>query len=162
MIPPSTTLMEKKKNRLDDGRYLQVATLIYRIDHGDLQILLVTSRRTRRWVLPKGWPMPGKTLPEAAEQEAWEEAGIKGHIHPDPVGCYLYQKNDMGKNKDKTGLFRVGIYALAFSHQEKDWPERTERSFEWMSPEAAAVRVREPDLQKLLATFPAYIAHKNL
>ncbi|AQS41315.1 MAG: NUDIX hydrolase [Candidatus Tokpelaia hoelldobleri] len=161
MIPPSTTLMEKKKNRLDDGRYLQVAALAYRVEHDDLQVLLVTSRRTRRWVLPKGWPIPGKTLPEAAKQEAWEEAGIKGHIQPEPVGCYFYQKNDMGKNKDKTGLFRVAVYALAFSHQEKNWPECKERSLEWVSPEIAAARVREPDLQKLLAAFPAYIAHKN-
>jgi len=162
VIPASTTLMEKKKNRLDDGRYLQVAALTYRIEHGHLQVLLVTSRRTRRWVLPKGWPMPGKTLPEAAMQEAYEEAGIKGHIHPDPVGCYFYQKNDMGKNKDKTGLFRVAVYALALSSQRADWPEREERSLEWLSPGAAAARVREPDLQKLLVEFPSCIAHKNL
>jgi len=117
----------------------------------ELQIMLITSRTTRRWIIPKGWPMPGKTLAEAALQEAYEEAGVRGIIEPRPIGHYVYEKSDMPEGKN--GPFGVDVFAVAFSHQEKEWPECKKRTFAWMTPAEAAARVNEPELKQIFLEF---------
>ena len=68
----------------------QVAALpVRRKGDGDIEVLLITSRKTNRWIIPKGWPMKGKKRHEAAAQEALEEAGISGHVHKKPLGSYV-------------------------------------------------------------------------
>ncbi|MBO9708531.1 MAG: NUDIX hydrolase [Caulobacter sp.] len=115
-----------------------------------LEILLVSSRETRRWVIPKGWPMKGKANHEAAAQEAYEEAGLQGRIVETPFGEYPYLKRlKSGAGRDVT----VDVYPLEVTSQLDVWPEKGQRSLQWMSPIEAALAVQEPELRDLIARF---------
>ena len=70
----------------------QFAALCYRVKDGKTRVLLVTSRGTGRWIIPKGWPMDGKTPAETAAQEAWEEAGVTGKVQDMCLGLFSYRK----------------------------------------------------------------------
>lgn len=130
----------------------QYAALCYRRTkkQGRLEILLLTSRDTGRWVIPKGWPMGSKPPHEVAATEALEEAGIKGIIEHDPLGCFGY-----GKAMPE-GLVlpcEVQVHALEVTGSVKDYKEKGERKLEWVSPEEAEARVAEPGLKKLIRAF---------
>ena len=128
----------------------QFGALCYRRKGRDTQVLLITSRETRRWVVPKGWPMPGLTPVEAAEREAWEEAGVRGRISTRCLGIYSYTKVlDTGHGLPCV----VALFPLKVLVLEKTFPERRERQRKWFSPEAAAARVEEPELAGLLRAF---------
>jgi 8-oxo-dGTP pyrophosphatase MutT (NUDIX family) len=117
---------------------------------GDLRILMVTSRDTGRWVLPKGWTMDGKKPWRAAEIEALEEAGVKGYIAQEPIGTYHYDKR-----LDDGNLVpcRVRVYPMIVEKVKRDWKERHERKRHWFSASGAAAAVNEPDLTELLETL---------
>ena len=117
---------------------------------GDLEVLLITSRDTGRWVIPKGWHMPGKQPHAIAEREAFEEAGIKGKATPEPIGFYTYMKKMRGGHKVAT---RVQVHALDGKGAAKEFPEKGVRRLEWVSCDEAAARVEEPELKSLLADF---------
>lgn len=117
---------------------------------GELEVLLITSRDTGRWVIPKGWHMPGKQPHAIAEREAYEEAGIKGKAGPEPFGFYTYMKRMRGGNKVAT---RVQVHALEVKSLLKDFPEKGTRRLEWVSCEEAANRVDEPELKTLFLAF---------
>lgn len=127
---------------------LQVAALCHRTGPEGREILLVTSRDTGRWLLPKGWPMKGKSCGEAALQEAWEEAGVKaGHVAADAIGSYSYDKRlDNGAVEPLDTL----VYLVEVRELADDFPERHQRKRQWFSPLKAASLVREPGLQRLL------------
>jgi len=132
------------------GKRRQVAALPWRGEGEALRILLVSSRETRRWVIPKGWPMKGKTDDAAAAQEAYEEAGLDGVISPQSVGEYEYLK------KLKSGaarLVKVDVYPLHVTGCREAWPEKGQRTLEWMTPVEAALAVQEPELRDLIARF---------
>ena len=93
----------------------QVAALPFRIKDGKIEVLLVTSRETKRWLIPKGWPMKGKKPHKAAAQEAEEEAGVKGEIKNKPLGSYDYWK----RRAAHFDLCRVNVYPLEVSKQLK-------------------------------------------
>jgi 8-oxo-dGTP pyrophosphatase MutT (NUDIX family) len=126
---------------------IQVAALCLREGTTGREVLMVTSRGTRRWVLPKGWPMKGRTLAGAALREAWEEAGVVGTVDDAPVGWYGYDKirKDALPVPCRVEVFRVTVADLA-----RDWPEGRQRRREWMSLDRAATEVAEPQLQALL------------
>lgn len=111
------------------------------------RVLLITSRGTGRWVIPKGWTMSGLTDAEAALREAWEEAGVEGGIGPDPVGEYRYDK---GLRDGRTRQVVVRVFPASVSHLAEDWPEAGQRRRGWFTPAEAAALVAEPDLQALL------------
>ena len=145
-----------KRIEMPDGRIRQVAALVYRVKKHQPEILLITSRGTGRWVLPKGWPQVGKTFAQSAQMEAYEEAGVRGDIASFPIGTYTYEKLDMSDGE--VGDFVVDVFPLHFSHQEKKWPERGERQLDWVSIEKSARRVEEPGLKTLIASFdPEYV-----
>jgi 8-oxo-dGTP pyrophosphatase MutT (NUDIX family) len=129
----------------------QYAALCYRSDPAfGLQVLLLTSRETRRWVIPKGWPMKNKKGHAVAEQEAYEEAGVRGKAGKDPIGFYGYMK------KRKSGLkvpVKVRVYPLRVDEMLVDFPERESRTLEWVSCSEAATRVHEPELRNLFLDF---------
>ncbi len=128
---------------------VQYAALPYR-HAGELQVLLVTSRETGRWVLPKGWPMIGKTPHGTARREARAEAGIVGRVERSPIGSFHYEKR-LADGERLT--CEVHVFPLAVERQRKRWPEQSQRTLAWVTPEDAARMVNEPGLAALLATF---------
>jgi 8-oxo-dGTP pyrophosphatase MutT (NUDIX family) len=131
---------------------VQVAALPWRIGAGGVEIMLITSRDTGRWVVPKGWPEGGETLWDAAAREAGEEAGIGGSVAPREIGRFYYAKqlSSGGERRCVVHVFPREIDAV----REK-WRERKQRRREWVSPAQAASRVREPDLAELIEAFAA-------
>lgn len=125
----------------------QVAAIpIRRRRDGRLQVLLVTSRDTGRWVVPKGWPWPGHTDAEAAGREAWEEAGIVGNLSSDRIGTFRYRKRIKGGEKK----VEVSVYLLDVKAASKQWPEKPQRRRRWFGPNSAAELVHEPELKSLI------------
>lgn len=125
----------------------QIAALCWRFHKGRVQVLLVTSRETRRWVLPKGWPMTGLTPAAAAAREAWEEAGVEGKVSTAAIGSYAYDK--VLRNKDMLAC-SVSVFPLRVEGLKSDFPERKERRRKWFSAEDAAHQVAEAGLTDLL------------
>ncbi|MCC0064484.1 MAG: NUDIX hydrolase [Defluviimonas sp.] len=129
----------------------QHAALCYRTSARDgLWVLLITSRETRRWVVPKGWPMAGKTGAETAEREAWEEAGVKGRIKDEPLGFFSYDKV-LADGSAQPCV--VSLYPLEVARLSDEFPERDDRRRRWFRPRKAATRVAEPELRALLEGF---------
>jgi 8-oxo-dGTP pyrophosphatase MutT (NUDIX family) len=118
---------------------------------GRIEVLLLTSRGTGRWVVPKGWPMRKRTPAGTAEREAYEEAGVKGWLWSGkPIGSYRYFKQD----EDFSGEILVRLFVLAVEEQKKNWPEKGERQVRWYALRQAASLVKERDLAKLLRDMP--------
>lgn len=135
------------------GTIRQVGALPYRRrDDGAIEVLLITSRDTRRWVIPKGNPITGLEPHQAAMQEAYEEAGILGTAAATSVGEYAYVKHYRVR-PDRT--LTVRVFPLAFERQLDEWPERHQREARWFAPEAAAAAVDEPALKALILRFGA-------
>ncbi len=129
------------------GRLLQYAALPYRVtDDFDLEIMLITSRNSRRWITPKGWPKPGRSPRRTAEEEAFEEAGIVGKIGKKDVGFYTYSKMLKG---GATANCVVRVFPLRVSQQRPRWPEKGQRRTSWYGPGDAANLVREPSLRRV-------------
>ncbi|CAN7344854.1 NUDIX hydrolase [Phyllobacterium sp. LjRoot231] len=121
----------------------QVAALPYRIgDDGQVEILLITTRRTKRYIIPKGWRMKGRSDAEAAAEEAKEEAGVLGTVSKHPIGQYVYWK-ELSRMSIQ---IRVSVYALAVSEQLWQWPEQDERTRIWVHPDRAAVMISDRSL----------------
>lgn len=130
---------------------VQVAALCLRGSGKDLRVLLITSRGSGRWIVPKGWPIDGKSGVDSALQEAWEEAGVRGvATNPEPVGSYAYDKvlRNGTPQPVRTNLYRVDVRELA-----DDFPEAGQRRRRWMRPLDAANLVAEPKLQEILRTL---------
>jgi 8-oxo-dGTP pyrophosphatase MutT (NUDIX family) len=126
----------------------QVGTLPLRVTpNGLLEVLLVTSRETGRWVIPKGWPCKHMTDQDSAAREAKEEAGVHGRMVSDSIGAFHYMK------REPAGLRRicVDVFAMLVDREMKRWPEQNERRREWFPLQLAALKVREPKLRKLLS-----------
>lgn len=131
---------------------MQYAALCYRFTAKTkgLEILVITSRDTGRWVIPKGWPMQGKQAHEVAEREAYEEAGVKGKVQRAAVGAYVYQKRmDHGLEIS----CKVQVHALEVEEFCKKFPEKGTRRLEWVDYREAAKRVAEPSLKELILDF---------
>ncbi|GAA3864522.1 NUDIX hydrolase [Celeribacter arenosi] len=129
----------------------QVAALCYRKGKNGKEILLVTSRDTGRWIIPKGWQIDGLADHESAAQEAWEEAGVRPEkVRGKPVGTYSYDK----RHDDGTATpVEATVYPVKVKKLEKDYPEVDERTREWVAPKTAAKRVDEPELKAILKDF---------
>jgi 8-oxo-dGTP pyrophosphatase MutT (NUDIX family) len=136
------------------GAGRQCAALPYRVGDG-LEILLITSRGAGRWVLPKGWPMKGKTAHGAAAREALEEAGVKGEVGRIAIGCYTYGKR---LSNGARLACTVEVYPLAVERQLKRWPEQGQRTLGWFSATEAAERVEEAELTALIRSFAEAMA----
>ena len=132
----------------DDGR--QYATLPWRRGaDGSIKVLLITSRETRRWVIPKGWPMPNLTPAQAAAQEAYEEAGVFGQ-NDAPIGTYTYDKR---LRDGALQAVEVVVFPLEVFVEQLAFPEQGQREKLWTTPEDAADKVDEPELKALIGAF---------
>lgn len=117
---------------------------------GSIEIMLITSRNTRRWIIPKGWPMGNRPPHKVAAQEAEEEAGIEGRATKKALGFYHYDK--MLSN----GTFvrcRVDVFALEVKKQRSTWPERKHRERRWLTREDAADLAGDVELTPLIRAF---------
>ena len=117
-----------------------------------MSVLLVTSRETKRWVIPKGNLSPGVAPHLAAADEAREEAGVVGAICPVPLGSFRYRKR---KGSGASLMADVEVFPLAVNQELEDWPEKAERQRKWFSLARAASAVDEPDLADLIRSFGA-------
>ena len=129
--------------RTETSETRQVAALPWRHGETGVEVMMITSRETRRWVIPKGGRMVGKTDPQAAAQEAYEEAGVQGEMRDAVIGHFRYDK------RLKTGALQacvVAVYPLEVLIQLGAWPEDQQRHRRWMVQAEAADAVHEPDL----------------
>jgi 8-oxo-dGTP pyrophosphatase MutT (NUDIX family) len=132
------------------GARVQYAALCWRRSAAALDVLLITSRTTGRWIIPKGWPMQGLAPEAAAAQEAWEEAGVRGEVTPLCIGRYGYQKLLSVQTEVPCA---VAVYGLQVQDLADDFPEVRERRRLWVAQDVAATLVDEPDLAQLIAGF---------
>lgn len=133
----------------ESQRDRQVAALCFR-KSPRLEILLVTSRETRRWVTPKGWPMAGRTDHAAAAVEAFEEAGVDGVVSEQALGTFGYDK--VLKSTEIRAI-TAALYPLEVILIRDDWPEKGQRERRWFTPAEAAETVQEPELAALILGF---------
>lgn len=132
------------------ARRRQVAALCWRREAGAIRILLITSRETKRWVVPKGNRMKGRSDWDAAAQEAREEAGVHGVISPHAIGQFSYDKR---LSNGATRPCVVEVFPLEVLIQQGGWEESDQRQRRWMTLEQGAASVIEPELSKLIARF---------
>lgn len=133
------------------GLLVQTGALPWRSgSRGRVEVLLVTGRRSGRWLIPKGWPMPGKSLAAAAAQEAFEEAGVEGRLDPRPLGAFTHYKQHM-----IMGGFNVQIlvHSLRVERELARWPEHGQRKRKWFDLEQAAGAVDSEPLAGIIAAM---------
>jgi 8-oxo-dGTP pyrophosphatase MutT (NUDIX family) len=128
----------------------QYASLPYRKKKGVVEVMLVTSRETRRWIIPKGWPIAGVKPHNLAALEAMEEAGLVGKIGEQPIGSFHYDKK---RGDGSIVNCTVDTFALEVEQQMPAWPEQDQRQTKWFQPEDAAAQVQEPELRDLIKKF---------
>ncbi len=128
----------------------QFAALCWRMRKGKIQVLLITSRRRKRWIVPKGWPMDGKTPAQCAAIEAWEEAGVEGEASDDCIGVYSYARL---REDDETLQCLAMLYPVKVKRLKDKYPERKQRRRKWVSRKKAAKMVGERELSKLIRSF---------
>ncbi len=108
----------------------------------DGRICMVTSRSGRRWVLPKGQIEAHQTPRDAALAEAWEEAGLLGRVEKEPLGRYDYEKNGT--------VHEVSVYLMTVTTERSEWPEKTQRSREWVPIAEVLERIEEEELRVIV------------
>ena len=138
-----TGTVELKKPLLNT----QYAALPWRDSGEGREVLLISSRDTGRWVIPKGWPIRGLTPAQSAAREAYEEAGVGGQMTNKPIGFFAYPKKlENGRTQNCT----VEVFALEQMIQHPSWPEQGQRKLQWFSLPEAANAVQEPKLKDII------------
>lgn len=144
-----------KGARKPDSWYRQSGVIAVRVKGGAPQVLLVTSTGGKRWIIPKGIVEDGHTPASSAAKEAWEEAGVTGQVSRRMLGRYTCHKWN--------GVCTVLVYRLDVDEIHRTWPEAHVRRRKWLAPAAAAARVGDPVLAKLIhEAFPARVAKPTL
>lgn len=151
--PDTTAQMIRKAQKA--GKDVQFAALAYRVKKNKTQVLLITSRGSRQWILPKGWPMLGYKPHKAAAREAWEEAGVIGDVRNFSLGQYRYRKERGSRSGQK---IRVVVFPLKVKKLASSYREAGQRNRIWLPPKKAAKRIRNPELAALVRDFD----HKKL
>jgi 8-oxo-dGTP pyrophosphatase MutT (NUDIX family) len=136
----------------------QYAAICYMRMHDSIKVLLITSRQSGRWVIPKGWAMDRRAPHQVAEREAWEEAGIRGKARKKPFGYYTYLK--MLDTGDRVASV-VQVHLVEVSATDVEFREKGQRSFVWLPPHEAATLVREPELKGLLGQVEAVLTKRK-
>ncbi len=133
--------------------YNQSGAIPFRLHLEELEILLITSRRKKRWVIPKGIIEEDLSPEESAAKEAYEEAGVSGAVHPQMLGQYQYKKWG--------GTCTVKVYLLEVEEILEDWPESFFRDRQWVTIKEAQKRIEEEDLRKIIARLPETVTLYN-
>jgi 8-oxo-dGTP pyrophosphatase MutT (NUDIX family) len=129
---------------------IQYAALPWRKVGDALEILLVTTLNTKRWIVPKGWPVAGRQPCESAAHEALEEAGVLGEMGVKALGSFRYDKR---RKSGEIVPCKVDVFAMEVVHQRRSWAEKGKRETCWCSIEEALARVSEPGLRRVIARF---------
>ena len=138
--------------------HIQYAALPYRrLANAVIEVMLITSRDTGRWVIPKGWQGAGLAAQDSAEREAREEGGLVGRMGEHPIGQYRYRK----RLPDGSSVpCSVEVFVLEVERQLKSWPERKERDTRWFALWAAAAAVEEPALAAMIRNLPKHLTSR--
>lgn len=144
------TLFRKLWPRKPDWFYRQSAVLPFRTQNGELEILLITSSSGKHWVIPKGIIEPDMSPAASAVKEAYEEAGIRGTVHPQEIGTYRYAKWG--------GTCEVVVYLLEVAEVLPEWPEQEIRQRQWLRLDQAAQRVHVDALRQIILGSESRIA----
>jgi len=143
---------KKSSNKIDRAIRLQYGVLPYRFTEPySLEVLLVTTRQTRRWIIPKGWPIKGLKPPKSAAREAYEEAGIRGTVGAKAIGFFSYEKG-----LDANGVTvpcEVRVFPMIVKRQHDVWPEAHEREARWFEPGKALSAIKDEGLRELIDLF---------
>ncbi len=126
---------------------VQYGAVCWRMHRGKIEVLLITSRDTGRWVIPKGWPISGLTPCDTAAREAWEEAGVEGDVLAQELGAFGYDK---ALGPSRSVPCSVQVFGLRVAGLKDKFPERKVRRRKWFGVEKAARKVAEPQLRQLL------------
>jgi 8-oxo-dGTP pyrophosphatase MutT (NUDIX family) len=153
-VRPLFRLLAKLGCGIDDrragpgGQPLQVAALPFELDAGGApRFLLITSRSSGRWIIPKGWPVRGLTLPESAAREAYEEAGVRGEAGATELG-----RLTAGNKPGRGGRgWAVIVYPLPVRTVLPKWREQGQRDRRWVVPAEATALLGDSDLGRMLA-----------
>jgi 8-oxo-dGTP pyrophosphatase MutT (NUDIX family) len=129
----------------------QYGAVCWRMHRGKVEVLLITSRDTGRWVIPKGWPIAGLTPADTAAREAWEEAGVEGSVLEYELGAFGYDKVLGPKSVVPCS---VQVYGLRVAGLKDKFPEKKVRRRKWFDHDKAARKVAEPELRELLLALP--------
>ena len=138
------------KSNFEEKVYNQIGALCYKIMDDKTQILLITSRKSKRWIIPKGWKIDKLTNRKSVALEAWEEGGVQGKVSNRSIGTYDYRK------KNDSGDFftcRVKVYGLRVKNLKRKFPEQGQRQLQWVDTNKAIEYVFEPELKKLITEF---------
>ena len=121
----------------------QSGVIPYRIHNGEIEVMLITSSASKRWVIPKGLIEPDMTPQDSAAKEAWEEAGLLGKVCSEPIGTYEYYKSGF--------TCQVEVFLLQVETVLENWPESSKRKRQWVNIPKAVKRVHEPELKLIIA-----------
>ncbi len=139
----------------------QYAALPYRFGaSGKLEIMVMTSRRSHRWIIPKGWPVKGLSPERTAEREAFEEAGIIGKVDSNPIGRFYYRK--LVEKADRVIDCEVTVFPMRVSDQLSTWPEAGQREVQWLPANAAAALVDDVGLGEIIDHAPGRLCNGRL
>jgi 8-oxo-dGTP pyrophosphatase MutT (NUDIX family) len=131
---------------------LQYGALPYHFTKGgELEILLVTTRRSKRWTIPKGWPIKGLKAAKSAAREAYEEAGVRGTVRAKSIGFFMYDKRLV--EDGITFPCEVKVFPLLAKRQDKTWPESHQRQSRWFTPAVALLAIKEESLRVLVSSL---------
>ena len=128
----------------------QYAALPYIVFRDHIEVLLITRRRSKRWIIPKGWPEDQLSPPKLAALEAFEEAGLKGHVGKKTIGSFSYVKR---LDSDDSVICNVDVFPMKVSAQYLDFPEKGERELRWLKLKKAAALIEEKELAALITNF---------
>ncbi|WP_346913913.1 NUDIX hydrolase [uncultured Roseibium sp.] len=157
LTPPVSIFLQSLVGIFKRPPRLQIAALCYRKSRKGLEVLLVTSRGTGRWILPKGWPELKEAGHETAETEAYEEAGIVGSAESKPFAHFRSYKGMDGGLNLRT---RVDVYLIKAEDQIADFPELGQRTIAWVPVDKAIEMTGEPELHRVLKRLEAHIKHR--
>ena len=144
--------VKKSSNKTDLAIRVQYGVLPYQFtETNSLEVLLVTTRQTRRWIIPKGWPIKGLKPSKSAAREAYEETGIRGTVGAKAIGVFSFKKS-----LDANGVAvpcEVRVFPMIVKRQLDTWPEANEREARWFQPAKALSALKDKGLCELIEPF---------
>ena len=135
-----------------DYYYIQSAVIPFRRITNDVEMLMITSRKKKRWIIPKGIVESPLSPVDSAAKEALEEGGIRGNIYSKAIGNYTYEKWG--------GTCMAAVFVMEVTEVLEFWDEDF-RDREWIGLSSAIVRIQEAELKKICATLPSFLKEQN-